>query len=269
MAKIGLKLWNLNTGHYLAAARALFAEGVFDYVELYVVPDHVDTLSAWKELKIPFDVHAPHSAHGMNLANPAARDSNRRLYEETKRFADELDARYIVFHGGTDGSYREVADQLASFGDERTLIENKPMKPLPFVKAKKYVGSTPEEMLYIKQTASCGFCLDIGHAICSANTLKTPPYDFIRGLATLAPNKIHLSDIRIDTEDDEHLNYGRGTVDFEAIGDILRTIGDITIETNKKSKTDLEDFAADALFLRKLLNSPSASPRETEGPLHA
>ena len=253
MVRIGLKLWNTNE-NYLYIANDLYKDRVFDYIELYIVPQNKETLAMWQKLGIPFHVHAPHSAHSMNLSDSNKKDFNYNLYSETKYFADGLDAEYIVFHGGTNGNYREVANQIKSFNDKRSLIENKPYKVLKFVKANEYTGTTPEEIKYIKDYAGCGFCLDIGHAICSANSHKKDPYVYINEFARLNPKKIHLSDIDTSTELDEHLNFGYGKLDFSKLKTLLNNVGDVTIETNKKSKDNLEDFIEDVKFIRRVLS---------------
>ena len=51
--RLGLKLWSVNTDYYYEEAKRLYSEGVFDYIELYVVPNTLDTLAKWKELKYP------------------------------------------------------------------------------------------------------------------------------------------------------------------------------------------------------------------------
>jgi len=252
--KIGLKLWNTNTDNYLDIARGLYCDAIFDYIELYVVPDNLEKISHWKKLNIPFDIHAPHSAHGMNLANCQYEKANMLLYSDVKKYADELGARYVVFHGGVDGDCNEVARQLFLINDSRALIENKPYKPLKFVTANKYIGVLPSEIELIRQKVSCGFCLDIGHAICAANSYKNNPYDFITQFVKLAPQKIHLSDMKILSEDDMHLNFGFGDVNFNKLfSEILPKDIDITIETAKNSNMDLNDFIADVNFLRKII----------------
>lgn len=86
-------------------------------------------------------------------------------------FADELSAKYIIFHGGIDGKVEETAKQLASFNEPRALIENKPMVALPNKMGGEFCrGYNPDEIRLIKEIAKCGFCLDFGHAICSANS---------------------------------------------------------------------------------------------------
>ena len=47
-------------------------------------------------------------------------------------------------------------------------------------------GATDTEDSII-DTAKCGFCLDVGHAVCSANSQKKEAYSFLRELSTLKP----------------------------------------------------------------------------------
>lgn len=254
MIKIGLKLWNTNNDNYLGIAKELYQDKIFDYIELYVVPNNLDKIKFWKKTNIPFDIHAPHSAHEMNLASSQKREFNLEIYQDVKRYADELNARYIIFHGGIDGNYQEVATQIKNLGDPRCLIENKPYKVLKFINAKEYVGVKPSEIQYIKKEANCGFCLDIGHAICAGNSLKIEPYQFIDEFFQLAPQKLHLSDIEVDSEFDKHLNFGCGNLDFRKLNYIFKSIGDITIETRKKSNENLNDFVEDVRFIRSIIN---------------
>ena len=129
--KCGLKLWSINTDSYYEEAKKLYQEGVFDYIELYVVPGSLDSLPKWKVLNIPFIIHAPHFAHVFNLAKKEKEKSNLEIYKEVKQFADELNAPFIIFHGGIDGDINETARQLANFNESRALIENKPYVALP------------------------------------------------------------------------------------------------------------------------------------------
>ena len=64
---IGLKLWNINTGYYYDEAIRLYNDKVFDYIELYTVPVYSNIIDNWKEMGIPFDIHAPQFAHNENL----------------------------------------------------------------------------------------------------------------------------------------------------------------------------------------------------------
>lgn len=253
MNKIGLKLWNINTDYYYDEAIKLYNDGVFDYIELYVVPGYLDLIQKWKNINIPFDIHAPHFAHKMNLSKNEFKEDNYDKYKEVKEYADSLNADAIVFHGGAGGDYRETAKQLSEFKDNRTIIENKPYNTLSFVNEDYYVGSKYEELKYIIDNVGCGFCLDIGHAVCSANSQHIDPYEYIEKLVTLNPKRIHLSDIDTSSKYDQHLNYGQGSLDFKRILNIIPKDINITIETTKSSKTSLVDYKQDAAFLRNMM----------------
>ena len=108
MHKIGLKLWSCNTDFYYDEAIRLYKEDIYDYIELYVVPGTLNTLEKWKKLKIPFIIHNAHFAQGFNLAKSEKEESNRKIYDQTKQFADELNAKYIIFHGGIEGNIKET-----------------------------------------------------------------------------------------------------------------------------------------------------------------
>lgn len=254
MTKLGLKLWNINTKDYLSIVDKLYQNGVFDYIELYVLPGNLDKLTHWESLNIPFGIHAPHFQHGMNLSKKEFFESNLKLYEEVKTYADRLKAEYIVFHSGTDGDYKETARQLSIINDPRTIIENKPYKTLPFIDGDFYVGGKVEEIKYIMENVGCKFCLDIGHATSSANAQGLEPYNYIEKFMELNPSMYHLSDIDTKSDMDAHLNYGEGNLDFERLFKIISKNPKITIETNKKSKENLDDFVEDVRQLRKYVN---------------
>ena len=86
MYKIGLKLWSINTDYYYDEAIRLYNDGVYDYIELYVVPNMTDTIEKWKKLDIPFIFHCPHFAHGFNLA----KIENKDLYFGTPLSVDDF-----------------------------------------------------------------------------------------------------------------------------------------------------------------------------------
>ena len=251
MHKIGLKLWNINTDYYYDEARKLYNNNVFDYIELYIVPGYLDLIDKWKEIRIPFDIHAPHFAHNMNLSKKEFEKENFDKYLEVKEYADKLNADVIVFHGGINGDYKETARQIKNFKDSRILIENKPYQPLRMTEDNKCVGFKYEEIKYIMEESGCGFCLDIGHVICAANSQGIEPYSYIEKLVTLNPKRIHLSDIDTTSKYDQHLNYGQGNLDFKKILLIVPKDINITIETNKSLNTNLDDFYHDTMFLKK------------------
>ena len=258
MYAVGLKLWSTNTGPLADAARRLFAESVCSYVELFVVPGSMDRLPAWESLRrgcgLQFVIHNAHSAQGFNLAKAECAARNREIYDETRRYADALGAGRIIFHGGTDGEIGETVRQLKSLGERRALIENKPFVPLPNpVGAKICRGATAAELERVVGETGCGFCLDIGHAVCAANSQGLEPYAYVAELnERLRPAMFHLSDVvDMSSPYDAHPHLGTGRLDLcRLCREVFSPTAAISIETVRDSMTDLEDFRRDAAYLR-------------------
>lgn len=250
MFGIGLKLWSTNTDHYLREAKKLYAEGVFDYIELYVVPESLKCANEWKTLNIPYVIHAPHSAHGINLADKNCEDRNISIFSEVKEFADVLNAPTIIAHGGVLGSIDEVARQINSIGDPRVIVENKPYFPIDN-SDRLLAGSTPEEIQRIITATGCGFCFDIGHAVASANAHGVDWKEYFDSFLKLNPKMYHLSDLDISSKKDQHLHFGTGTLPIKEILLRLPTDSMISIETSKNYVYSLLDFKNDVEYLKR------------------
>ena len=254
MYDIGLKLWSVNTGRYLDEAARLHADGTIGYVELFVVPDSLETLPCWKRLNVPFVIHNAHAAQGFNLADARAANANRRIYAQTKAFADALGARFVIFHGGVDGDVQETARQLKALEEPRALLENKPCVPLPNDRGVRSCrGATEAEIEYVLSETGCGFCLDVGHAVCAANSQGMEPYSYLKRLARFSPAMFHLSDV-VDMHSpyDAHPHLGTGELDVPRLKRELFPSGaTISIETKKDSVDGLDDFLDDVRLLRK------------------
>lgn len=249
--RIGLKLWSVNTDAYLREACRLYADEVFDYLELYCVPGSEATAPLWRATGIPCIVHAPHSArHHVNLADKASEAHNRRCIDEARRFADRLDVPIIIVHGGILGQTEEIIRQMRCFNDSRFLIENKPWLPLGN-ESTHLAGSTPDEIRTIMEGVGCGFCLDIGHMVASANAHGEDWRDFYMAFLGLTPAMFHLSDIDVTATHDEHRHFGKGTLGLVDVLAVLPNDCMISIETVKDSLKNLNDFQADAAFLMR------------------
>jgi len=253
--KRGLKLWSLNTENYLPEALRLYEQGVFEYIELYVVPGSLDTLPKWQSVKIPFIVHCPHSFHGFSLAQAEKAETNRAIYQEVKKFADALAAPYIIFHGGIDGNIQETARQLKSFNEPRALIENKPFVAIPNKMGGELCrGFNADEIKCVMDFTGCGFCFDFGHAICAANSLGKEPYAYIDDFFALKPDMYHLTDAEdITSVYDIHTHLGRGQIDLVRLLKKIPNDSYITFETDKDFKDSLKDFEEDMLWVGKVL----------------
>ena len=249
---IGLKLWSTNTDHYFEEAKRLYQENIFDYIELYVVPDTLKNLEKWQTLNIPFTLHAPHFMHGVNLADKNKFEYNQNIYSQVEQYRQTLNAKYTVVHAGIEGNIEETVRQLKIISPENILIENKPYIA-PLAQQKLCRGATIEEIQYVLNMVNCGFCLDIGHAICTANSLSIEPYSYIAQFNSLSPKSYHLSGGFIDSSIDSHLHLSQGTYDYKKIFDTLNNTADISIETSKDSVENLQDYKEDIFYLKKLL----------------
>lgn len=236
---------------YLEEAKRIFEEGIYEYIELYTVPNSMDKISKWESLDIPFTVHAPHCAHGFNPAFSKKKHSNFKAYQEASFFAERLNADYIIFHGGNRGCIESTVSQLLSFNDSRTVIENLPYHTLR--DQKRCFGATPKEIQYIKENTGCMFCLDILHAICSANSQGLEPYSYIESFLELKPVMFHIAGLKdINSTADNHLSLLNSKLDAKKIAYILPHSAKVTIETPKRYDDNLYDFYEDVKWMRSL-----------------
>lgn len=253
MYRIGLKVGSINT-QYTEEIIEYYDKGIFQYIELFVpIGSYQDTIGYWKQFHIPFGIHAPHTLAGLNLANPADNVSNRAKIEETIQFADSLNASYIIFHSGTNGQAEETVRQLSPYVDGRFLIENKPIKG--FGGDYICVGIDYDELKVMTDTLKCGFCLDFGHAICAANTLKKKPLEFIAKLKKLNPKVYHLTDGDYESEIDSHYHYGMGTFPLKELLAFVPDDGMITNEAKRENMATLKEFYQDSIKINEYTKS--------------
>ena len=251
---LGLKLGSKDI-QYTDEILQYYEQGVFQYIELFTLSGtYNDTISYWKQFNIPFGIHAPHSAAGLNLACVANRKINESKIAESVKFADALNAKYIIFHSGTNGKPEEVINQLKLFADERFLIENKPVRGLD---GSTCVGSVYDDLKQIIDGIGqgCGFCLDFGHAICAANTLKKEPFAFIKELTKLNPRVYHLTDGDYASELDSHLHYGQGSFPLNELLSLVPDCGMITNEAKRNNIEELDEVFLDYTKLMSYIDS--------------
>ena len=97
-----------------------------------------------------------------------------------------------------------------------------------------------------------GFCLDFGHAICAARTLKKEPIVFINELTSLDPSVYHLTDGDYSSELDSHLHYGTGSFPLKELLSVVPNGGLVTNEAKRMKSDSLEEFLFDSAFLSRL-----------------
>lgn len=254
MKKYGLKLWSINK-NYVDIAKDLYSRKIYDYIELYAVPNTFKEYARlWKSLNIPYIIHAPHFIHGLNFSNCEQEKENFALAFEAFKYADFLQAEKVIFHPGIKGDYKETVKQINKLKDERILIENKPKN---VAVTNEYltpddvcVGYDFSQISYILENTSVRLCLDIGHATCAANSMgidyKLQLKDFIK----LNPYMYHISDGDISSGVDKHYHIGSGSYDFNTIFSLIPKDAVISIETEKDSKENLNDFIEDVKKLK-------------------
>ena len=196
MYKFGLKLWSIND-NYAQEAYRLFESNVYDYIELYVIPDSYDNyINIWTKLKsdlnIPFVVHAPHFKNKMNTAKKESFLTNINLANQTIKFADNLESEIIIFHPGIAGYIEETVFQLNKINDERIVVENKPY----FALCDDLIcnGYSPEDIKFVMKNTGVGFCFDVGHSVCAANAQNIDPLIYLEKFVNLNP-KIYQKEI--------------------------------------------------------------------------
>jgi len=246
--QFGLKLGSTST-NYTEDIISFFKEGYFQYIELFAISDSFNnTIQYWKQFPIPIIIHAPHTSAGMNLSLIEERENNKRKLQEVFQFADVLESETIIFHSGINGKIEETMNQLRPFIDSRCVIENKPMNGL---NGDKCLGSTPEEIKYIKDELQIGFCFDFGHAICAANSLKREPLEFIKEFIQLNPRMYHLTDGDYKGELDSHLHYSKGTFPLKELLKIIPNGVRVTNEARHDFDCKLSDFKDDYFYFAK------------------
>ncbi len=255
MNQIGLKLFSTNR-QYIENAVKLFDKNIYQYIELYTVPgSYGDYKDDWKNLNIPYVIHAPHSAHGLNLAKSEKEKKNMELADDAKRYADCLKADIIIYHPGNDGRIEEAASQLRKINDNRIVVENKPYFSLDTDII--CVGHSPEEIKYIIDCCNTGFCLDIGHCVFSANAKKTNPIEYLKRFLEYNPSIFHLTDGNYSNLTDEHEHLGDGSFELNKIFSILPDKIRLTLETKKDFDDSLGDFEKDVEYLNRIINDIS------------
>ncbi len=251
MFQFGLKVWSTNR-YYLEDAVKLYNQGIYSYLEIYVVPGSTECIDIWENLDIPIVIHAPHFRDGVNLAVKEKRAENLEKISETIMYADRLNSKDIIFHPGTCGNIEETCQQLKDIREPRIIIENKPY----FVLRDDIIGngSSPKDISFLIHELGLRFCLDIGHAICASNAAKIDPFVYLQSFLNLNPAMYHLTDGNYQSVHDSHKHFGDGDYPVKEILQLLPDNSRITNEAVKNSQDNLDDFVEDINYLTNIAN---------------
>lgn len=250
-------MWASNRD-YAVLAKGLCARDRADFLELFIDPDATpDMAQLWKDVSPDCCLHAPHSMTGFNPAIAELADRNLALFEKIGIFHETVRPRMTVFHPGLNGDARETIRQFKSFSSRfprifsGALIENKPAVGL---NGERTIGSSPEEISIILRETGLGFCLDFGHALCHAASMKVPWQGVVESFMRLRPSLFHLSDGVTASPQDAHLHIGQGDYDMGAILAYMPDRSWVTVETPHDFKDRLNDFETDIARLKGFLN---------------
>ena len=251
--RLGLKLFSTDT-ELLPEATRLWQKKVFHYIELYTIPGTFEkTAGVWRNCQIPYVIHAPHSEHGVNLAVAGQWEENRKYFEESRKFADNLKAEIIIVHGGHTGTIDETIRQIALLDDERICLENKPEIGL---NNEQCIGWSPGEFQLVLDSGvlSAGTVLDFGHAVCAAFSEGIPPMELVMKFLAFNPKVFHLSDGNTASEKDAHLNIGHGDFKITKLLSVVPENAYVTLETPRSSLNGINDFVKDVSCIQALVN---------------
>ena len=238
--KFGLKLWSTDYD-LIKEAGTLIKEPLFHYIELLVIPG--SEILFFQKVNVPYIIHITHEGSGLNLADDKKEEFNLKIINESIRWADKLNAKYLILHPGF-GEIEKTKDFLTKINDKRILIENMPKVGMD---DEKMIGFTPEEVEELKKD-KFGFCLDLNHTIKTAVSLKKDYKQYIKEFLRLKPLMFHISDGNLDQEKDEHLDIGKGEYDFKFLMNCVKENESkyLTLETPKDDltscKRDLENL---------------------------
>lgn len=241
--KLGLKLWSTNC-NFLDKASRLIKNNAFHYIELTPIPNA--KIAPFLKCDVPYIIHIPTEKQGSNIAERGKKSFNIKIIDECVRWADKLDAKYLILHPGF-GLIDDAVEFLGGINDKRILIENMPKVGL---NDENMIGCTPEQIATLTRN-KFGFCLDFGHAIKAAVSLNRRYKELVEEFLELNPSMFHISDGRLSSEKDEHLNIGWGEYDFEFLINCVKKSGKeyLTLETQR---TKLNSFGEDIKNLERL-----------------
>jgi len=241
--RYGLKIWSTNAALMPQAYDAV-RNKEFSYVELTPIPG--TAVDPFISYDVPYVIHATTERNGVNIGDRKKKALNKKAIDECIVWADKLNAQNIILHPGY-GSFQDAKEFLKSLSDSRILLENMPVKGL---NAERMIGHSPGQLTELS-SGKTGYCLDYGHAIKAAASLKMPPDELIEQLLSLRPKMFHISDGFLSRETDEHLSIGEGEYEFQTLISAVKRSSSrqVTLETPRKN---LSSIAEDRENLKKL-----------------
>lgn len=261
MIKLGMKLFSTN-----CLQTPDLAEKVINYInehddmffELMAIPESFEETHRFFRDRLDRSrkvvIHNAHEAFNFNTGDSSCREANRKMLDESRRFADVMGAEIIIVHAGNgfgEEGHKETVYQFSTFKDERVAVENLPM--ICDTNNQIMQGLTPQAIKEIKDASGCKFCFDFAHAICAANGLGISHDEMMQGFADLQPDMYHFCDGDVTSGEDVHWHFGEGTYDLKKyLNRYVSADALVTMETGAKPN-GIEKWVADRAYLHKLI----------------
>lgn len=235
--KVGVKIWDNEKD----IAKAKEIAPYVDFIE--VMASNPKFIPLLKEINVPYVIHCMHQEHDVNFANRKKHYANYASLLTAIKFADELNAKFIVVHQGylEDGNcnIQNVGSFFSKIDDKRILFENLPMNDQI-----DFIGTRVDDIKKLMQLGGKGLCLDFAHGIMTAEVLKMHPVVYLKGFLDLKPKYFHIANVK---QMEDHKHFEEGDFQMELLKNLLPKDAYVCIETS----LDVEKLKKEIEFLKR------------------
>lgn len=193
--------------------------------------------------EVPIVIHAEHIRWGTNPADSTLSDLNLESVNFAIELANKVKAKKIIVHAGVlmneNCSVENSIDFFKRIDDSRIHIENVPYNASG-VNGGGICYGLKDTDYFLKRTG-LKFCFDINHAVETALTLKSPPYDLIQGFEEMHPSHYHLSGEDME-KGKSHISFLDSDLDLNKVLEIISSKAEVTLEVTLDKKRTLEDL---------------------------
>lgn len=242
--RFGIKLWTINEESFRVCEN-LLEKGIFNYLELYVVPDEYNLDSLERFSKYEVILHAPSFNHKFNIVN-----KDKIFHSAIKSIIDVsnvVKSDYTIFHPGvqikksSENHLKYVISNLKEIDGLglKVILENVP--DLALDGSTKLIASLFEDFEYVIKETDTLVCVDIAHTIASANAFRIDPIVYLKKFLEIKPFIFHFCNSYYDTLTDVHLDIDKGNLPLNKIVKLIPENSLISLETPKKDMKNLTD----------------------------
>jgi endonuclease IV len=162
-------------------------------------------------------------------------NKNQIAIKHAIKLADKFNSDKIIFHPELKENDSCTLEVLINFiksnYDERLHMEGMPYSSEGFT----HFAKTIEEIRSLMRSLDIKYCLDFAHT-CEYLTKEGIPLSNIEKYLELRPNHFHITDTDLTkvfnkNYNEEHVNFGEGTMDLELCKRLLPESSWVTIET--------------------------------------